>query len=315
MKKQITAVDLFCGCGGLSLGLTQAGVKVSAAFDFWEPALSVYRHNIKGHDALKLDLSNSTKASKEILPYAPDIIVGGPPCQDFSQAGNRKEGSRASLTESFAEIVLAVKPIAFVMENVDRAEKSRSFSEAKKMLSEGGYTLAHCVLDASKCGAPQRRKRMFCVGINKTKYPKLTPEKILNELNANLSDEPLSVKEYFKENKLTKHLDGAKYYYRHPRNYSRRGIFSIDEPSATIRGVNRPVPSGYKGLIDPPGVSPKDVKPLSTKVRAMIQTFPEDFEFNMPKTSAEQMIGNAVPVALAKHVALAVVRLLKQRQA
>jgi DNA (cytosine-5)-methyltransferase 1 len=311
MKKPITAVDLFCGCGGLSLGLSQAGIKVSASFDFWEPALNVYRHNIKDHEALKLDLSDSNKASKVIRPYRPDIIVGGPPCQDFSQAGNRKEGTRASLTESFAEIVLAVKPIAFVMENVDRAEKSRSFSAAKTLLSEGGYILAHCVLDASRCGAPQRRKRMFCVGLNKSEYPKMTPERILTELNANLSDEPLSVKEYFKKNKLTKHLGGVKYYYRHPRNYSRRGIFSIDEPSATIRGVNRPVPAGYNGLIDPPGISPKDVKPLSTKVRAMIQTFPESFEFNMPKTSAEQMIGNAVPVALARHVALAVMRLLK----
>jgi DNA (cytosine-5)-methyltransferase 1 len=311
MKKSITAVDLFCGCGGLSLGLTQAGVKVSAAFDNWEPALSVYRHNIKGHEALKLDLSDSAKASKVILPHTPDVIVGGPPCQDFSQAGNRKEGSRASLTESFAEIVLAVKPLAFIMENVDRAEKSVSFASAKDMLSKGGFTLAHCVLDASKCGAPQKRKRLFCIGVKKSKYPKITSEMILSELNANVSSEPLSVKEYFKKNKLTKHLEGVKYYYRHPRNYSRRGIFSIDEPSATIRGVNRPVPSGYTGLIDPPGVSPKDVKPLSTKVRSMIQTFPESFEFNMPKTSAEQMIGNAVPVALAKHVALAVVRLLK----
>lgn len=99
MKKQITAVDLFCGCGGLSLGLTQAGVKVSAAFDFWEPALSVYRHNIKGHDALKLDLSNSTKASKEILPYAPDIIVGGLPVRiSLRQETARKGAGPASLS-------------------------------------------------------------------------------------------------------------------------------------------------------------------------------------------------------------------------
>ena len=94
------------------------------------------------------------------------------------------------------------------------------------------------------------------------------------------------------------------YYYRHPRNYNRRAIFSIDEPAPTIRGVNRPVPKGYPG-------HPKDACPISENVRALttlerslIQTFPATFKWCGNKTEMEQMIGNAVPVKLAEYVAL-----------
>ena len=96
----------------------------------------------------------------------------------------------------------------------------------------------------------------------------------------------------------------TEYYYRHPRSYARRGIFSIDEPSATIRGVNRPIPNNYSIH---PGDATKDlskVRVLTTLERARIQTFPKSFNFSGNKTDLEQMIGNAVPVELAKYVAV-----------
>jgi len=97
---------------------------------------------------------------------------------------------------------------------------------------------------------------------------------------------------------------GIEYYYRHPRNYNRRGIFSIDEPSPTVRGVNRPLPSGYKKHAgDPPDVNLKTTRPLTTIERSYLQTFPESFKFHGTKTNLEQMIGNAVPVNLARFVA------------
>ena len=100
-----------------------------------------------------------------------------------------------------------------------------------------------------------------------------------------------------------------KYYYRHPRNYNRRGIFSIDEPSPTIRGVNRPIPKGYQlNSCDPQGVDLSKIRPLTTIERSYIQTFPEDFIFTGTKTDLEQMIGNAVPVNLAKFVAQSIKR-------
>ncbi|MGP1576728.1 MAG: DNA cytosine methyltransferase [Treponema sp.] len=97
---------------------------------------------------------------------------------------------------------------------------------------------------------------------------------------------------------------GVNYYYRYPRNYNRRGIFSIDEPSPTIRGVNRPIPPGYKtNSCDPQNIDLSDIRPLTTKERSFIQTFPKDFIFEGTKTDLEQIIGNAVPVNLAKFVA------------
>ena len=105
---------------------------------------------------------------------------------------------------------------------------------------------------------------------------------------------------------------GITYYYRHPRNYNRRGIFSINEPSPTIRGVNRPIPKGYKiNSCDPQNINLKDVRPLTTKERSFIQTFPKDFIFEGTKTDLEQMIGNAVPVNLAKFVAFSLLEYIK----
>ena len=111
-------------------------------------------------------------------------------------------------------------------------------------------------------------------------------------------NEPMTIRDYLGDEL------GLKYYYRHPRNYNRRGVFSIDEPSPTVRGVNRPVPSGYKKHSgDPSEIELSEVRPLTTIERSYLQTFPKDFKFEGTKTNLEQMIGNAVPVNLAEFLA------------
>ena len=98
---------------------------------------------------------------------------------------------------------------------------------------------------------------------------------------------------------------GIDYYFRVPRSYSRRGIFSIDEPCQTIRGVDRPIPPGYHGHpSDPVEIGPQ-VRVLTIEERSYVQTFPRDFVFQGNKTDLNQMIGNAVPVKLAEYVATA----------
>jgi DNA (cytosine-5)-methyltransferase 1 len=93
------------------------------------------------------------------------------------------------------------------------------------------------------------------------------------------------------------------YYYRHPRSYQRRGIFSIYEPSPTVRGVNRPIPKTYqKHPGDACDLSEK-LRPLTTIERSYLQTFPKTFKFKGSKSDLEQAIGNAVPVNLAKYIA------------
>jgi DNA (cytosine-5)-methyltransferase 1 len=164
MKIPLCAIDLFCGVGGLSLGFEQAGISILAGFDCWERALDVYKLNF-AHKAAKLDLSDVPAAALELQKHSANMIIGGPPCQDFSHAGKRTEKDRAELTKCFAEIVVALKPQIFVMENVDRIIKSKAWETAKMVLKSGGYGLTEKILDASFCGCPQIRKRFFCVGL------------------------------------------------------------------------------------------------------------------------------------------------------
>lgn len=297
-------VDLFCGCGGLSLGFQKAGFNIVAAYDKWPAALSVYNHNFS-HTASDLDLSNVFESVHEISKYAPDMIIGGPPCQDFSSAGQRNEnGGRGDLTIQYARIISIIKPQWFVMENVDRITKTQKLIEAKEIFKSAGYGLTQQVLDASYCGVPQRRKRFFLIGrLN-------TEDSFLSKIMlAGLAKKPMTLRDYF-GNSL-----GIEYYYRHPRSYLRRGIFSIDEPSPTVRGVNRPMPNGYQIHHNDPIKSKDGIRPLTTIERSYIQTFPKDFIFYGTKTDMEQMIGNAVPVNLANYVANAINRYIKNADA
>lgn len=291
------AVDLFCGCGGLSLGFLKAGIDIVGAFDNWDDAIEVYRKNFS-HPVDKLDLSNVDEAVGKIAALNPDMIIGGPPCQDFSSAGKRNEDNgRGDLTVSYANIISKSSPQWFVMENVARILKTQKFVEAKDILKKAGYGLTYTVLDASKCGVPQKRKRFVMIGKLGAK-----DDFIMDDLIANISDKEMSVADYFGDS-----LE-IKYYYRHPRSYVRRGIFSVDEPSPTIRGVNRPMPSGYELHDGDPTDSLEGIRPLTTKERSMIQTFPPEFIFEGTKTDQEQMIGNAVPVNLGKFIATAILK-------
>ena len=288
----MNAVDLFSGCGGMSLGFQNKGFEVLAAFDKWAPAVRIYKDNFH-HPIYDYDLS--TDESKAFVKgLKPQIIIGGPPCQDFSSAGKRDESmGRADLTISYANIVDACRPEWFVMENVERITKSGILTQAIAIFRKAGYGLTMEVLDASLCGVPQTRKRFFMVG-----HLHSPDNFLLPYMAKKLSKEPMTVQDYLGDTL------GIQYYYRHPRSYQRRGIFSIDEPSPTIRGVNRPVPKGYQrhsgDIVD---VNEHPVRPLTTIERSYIQTFPKSFVFNGNKTDLEQAIGNAVPVKLAEFVA------------
>ena len=294
-------VDLFCGCGGLSLGFQKAGFDVVAAYDKWEAALNVYRSNFN-HPAEELDLSNVYESVHEISRHQPDMIIGGPPCQDFSSAGKRdEEGGRGDLTVHYAKIISIIKPKWFVMENVARIVKTKKLVEAKEIFKQAGYGLSQQVLDASYCGVPQKRKRFFLIGKQNEMDGFMLPF-----INSGLSTKPMTMRDYFGDSL------GIEYYYRHPRSYVRRGIFSIDEPSPTVRGVNRPMPDGYKIHANDPVQSKEGIRPLDTLERSYIQTFPRDFKFIGSKTDLEQMIGNAVPVNLACFVGNAINKYLAQ---
>lgn len=288
-------VDLFCGCGGLSLGFKKACFDVVAAFDNWDEALDVYKENFT-HPALKLDLSDVESSVGIISSYKPDMIIGGPPCQDFSSAGKRNENNgRGDLTVDYANIISIIRPKWFVMENVSRIVRTQKLEDAVRIFKKAGYGLSQHVLDASLCGVPQKRKRFFMIGKLNEQDNFMQPF-----IMSGLSSKPMTLRDYFGDSL------GIEFYYRHPRSYIRRGIFSIDEPSPTIRGVNRPIPAGYKIHDNDPVTSKEGIRSLTTLERSYIQTFPVNYKFTGNKTVLEQMIGNAVPVNLAYFVANAI---------
>lgn len=285
------AIDLFCGCGGMSLGFQNAGIEVLAAYDNWIPVIKIYRDNFD-HPVYDSDL-NAKETIEQLKSFNPDMIIGGPPCQDFSIAGNRKMGDRANMTICFANIVKEVRPTWFVMENVYNIERMPILPLAQGIFKKAGYGLTIRILNASHCGVPQTRRRFFMIGLLGAKDDFLG-----SQLDEAQSKKQMTVRDYLGD------VFQTEFYYMHPRSYNRRGVFSVDEPSATIRGVNRPIPQGYKKHhADKADVADGMVRDLTTKERSFLQTFPEKFVLDGKKTDLEQAIGNAVPVRLAEFVA------------
>lgn len=289
--KTFKVIDLFCGCGGLSLGFQQADFNIVAAFDYWDAALNIYQKNFN-HPVYKRDLSDLTNLT-DLEALSPDIIIGGPPCQDYSTAGHRDETKgRAALSISYARIVERIRPKYFLMENVAVIEKSETLKVVNRIFKNAGYGLTQLTIDASKCGVPQIRKRHITFGILDGK-----DNDAMAIFTRNLNDKSMTMREYFGDTL------GFEYYFRVPTSYKRRGIYSIDEPSMTIRGVDRPVPKGYKGHPADPVPLTSDIRSLTPQERSWIQTFPKDFIWEGTKTNLNQAIGNAVPVKLGEYIA------------
>lgn len=292
-KGHLRTVDLFAGCGGMSLGFKNAGFDLIAAFDNWKPAIEVYRQNFD-NPIYERDLSDPAVAD-EIAALHPDVIIGGPPCQDFSQAGKRSEnGGRATLSIRYGELIAHCLPEFVVMENVPRIRNSNAMKVLRGTLRSHNYGLTERVIDASYCGVPQTRKRFILVGCLDAE-----DDFVGEYLDERLANKPMSIRDYLGDSL------GTDYYFRIPRSYDRRAIFSVDEPSMTIRGVDRPIPPNYKKHPnDAADIS--EARCLTPKERSYIQTFPEDFKFSGNKTDVNQMIGNAVPVKMAEYIAEAI---------
>lgn len=169
--RQLTALDLFSGAGGFSLGLEKAGFQVLGAADVWNVAAQSYRANFQ-HPIATCDLA--TTSGKALLKQlgikntSIDLLVGGPPCQGFSiQRIGGDHDARNNLVLEFARLVLEIGPRLFVMENVPGLLGKRGtelINEFVSRLKKGGYEVASTVINAADCGVPQLRKRVIFTG-------------------------------------------------------------------------------------------------------------------------------------------------------
>lgn len=177
--KMLTFIDLFCGCGGFSLGLERAGLQCLAAIDFNSEAIAVFQHNFpKVSQALQKDLTqfSPTHLKKLLGTDHVDVIVGGPPCQGFSTArqvdganhGDRlKEDPRRYLYQEFLKYVESFQPKVFVMENVlgiRSASGGEYFTRVQKEARAIGYRVHAQVEDCVELGLPQKRRRQLFIG-------------------------------------------------------------------------------------------------------------------------------------------------------
>ena len=167
----LCAVDLFCGAGGLSLGLENAGVQVLCGVDNWSAATQTYSANFR-HPTLSADVSDL--GASDILEFAGavgrhvDVVVGGPPCQGFSiQRIGSDRDRRNNMVLEFARIVLEFRPRMFVMENVPGllGRRGRPLVEAFEVkLAAAGYRVRATLLNACEYGVPQSRRRIIMYG-------------------------------------------------------------------------------------------------------------------------------------------------------
>lgn len=177
--KSLTFIDLFCGCGGFTLGLEQAGLQCLAALDFNEEAIAVFKKNLpQVLQTLKINVTKlaPSELAKLVGTNTVDVIVGGPPCQGFStvrQADGANHGkrliedARRFLYQDFLRFVVFFQPKVFVMENVlgiRSASGGEYFTRVQKEARAVGYRVHAQVEDCVELGLPQKRRRQLFIG-------------------------------------------------------------------------------------------------------------------------------------------------------
>ena len=200
--RQYNVLDLFCGCGGMSWGLSKKGFHIVAGVDIWDVALKTYQHNHKNAKAVNLDITDAEPIEVlhniDVYPENIDVIIGGPPCQGFSKntpaSWRFLEDPRNQLYKAFLRFVQAIDPSVVIIENV--AELYHAFGgvvreEIVNTLENWGYQVEVKIINMSLYGIPQKRRRCFFFASKKgtPSFPK-EHEEILSGWDA-ISDLPV----------------------------------------------------------------------------------------------------------------------------
>ena len=307
------AIDLFCGCGGFSLGMGRAGFDVLRAWDFDANCVEQYNRHVGDH-AVRASISD---IEGEIAGFAKgegvDMIFGGPPCQDFSTIGLRSERDRADLTMSFVRVFLASGAKWGLMENVRNAKNSATYRNAMKALNAEGVSARPDVLIAADFGVPQSRIRLFTF---------LSRDHVLD-----FGDGP-DYRKFFLPRKTV-----AEYYDDQGDPFGRETFLYIRGGYAHVKRVHSAhalaptITCNHHGRIAPgekrynhnliSNASCQMTAPLlTTDDLSRIQSFPMDWKWDgfSPKGVAAKMIGNAVPPLMAEGVGKAAMDFIQRKE-
>ena len=317
-------VSLFSGCGGLDLGFSKAGFDVVWANEFdksiWETYAKNHRHTV-------LDQRDIRKIPSQDIPECIGII-GGPPCQSWSEAGTQKgfDDERGQLFMEYVRVLKDKQPLFFLAENVSgmfHKKHSVALANIIAAFEEAGYSIAYKLLDAKHYHVPQARKRVIFIGFRadlgkKFSFKALAPASTIPNLKEAIADLQGTEKPAIgrsKSNGKDCHVPNHEYMQGDFSSMymSRNRVRAWDEPSFTIQAGGRHAPihpqanrmihiSKDKWIFDPE--SPFPYRRLTIRECARIQTFPDDFVFYYQDLgNAYKMIGNAVPVNLGYAIA------------
>ena len=325
-------LSLFSGCGGLDLGFEKAGFDIPIANEFDKNIWKTFEVN---HPQTKLLKEDIRKIDAKTLPKDIDGIIGGPPCQSWSEAGSLKgiEDDRGKLFFEYIRILKSVQPKFFLAENVSGMLADRHSVAVKniiKMFEECGYDVSLTLVNAKDYGVAQERKRVFYIGFRKDlnikfDFPKGSTEDDNNKITLrdiiwDLQDSAVPAGEKNQHNPNA--INNNEYFIGSysPIFMSRNRVKSWDEQAFTVQA------SGRQCQIHPQ--APKMIKVDKNDCRfvegkenlyrrmtirevARVQGFPDNFKFVYNNTNdAYKMIGNAVPVNLAYEVACAIKKVL-----
>ena len=341
----IKAVSLFSGAGGMDVGFEKAGIDVVFANEIDKISAQTYSTNHPNTEIVVDDINN---IYDRLESYAgTDIVFGGPPCQGFSVIGKMNpEDERSQLIWSFLKVVEIIRPKAFVMENVKALAAISKWRDVREEYIHRDYELGYVcdpfIVNAAEYGTPQKRERVFFIGI-RDDYS--FEQKMWDNIREQQRKAPV-IRELFKDL-------GPAGTEKNPRTCNAKITFAVRPVIRRIpydclmfNGIGRPIdPDGYsrtitasaggnmtlivdeKFLHDPTAdnwiqeyydkvinkeiipefkEAPERLRRLTIRETMRLQTFPDNYVFCGPKSSVYKQLGNAVPCEMAKTIAVAV---------
>lgn len=329
-------LSLFSGCGGLDLGFEKAGFEIPIANEFDPTIWETFKINHPKTKLLECDIKN---IKEDDLPNDIDGIIGGPPCQSWSEAGAMRgiNDSRGQLFYEYIRLLKIIKPKFFLAENVSgmlSAKHKEAVENFISLFKECGYDVSLTLVNAKDYGVAEERKRVFYIGFRndlniKFKFPegstKDDNKKItLRDVIWDLKDTAVPALEKNYHNK--KAINNNEYFVGaySPMFMSRNRVKSWDEQAFTVQASGRQCqihPQAPKMLFISQNkrefVKGKEhlYRRMSVREIARVQGFPDDFKFIYNYVdNAYKMIGNAVPVNLAYEIAIAIKKVLEDKE-